>query len=151
MSTDTQHQSGTHHDGRSLADLLRDLRDESTHLVKQEVNLVKAEVGEKVARIGRNSAYLFAGAMVAYSGVVVLLIALSLLLKAILMALGVDEAWAEWIGPMVIGLVVIGIGYALVQKAVKTIEHEATTPPERTMRTLEEDRQFAERKLEEVT
>ena len=136
---------------KSLAGLLRDLRDESTHLVKQEVRLAKTELGDTVSRVGRNIGYLFAGALVAYSGFVVFLVGLGFMLTTLLENAGMNQGVARWLGPLLVGLVILAVGFALVVKAVKTIESSADHTLERTARSLEADKEFAERKIEDAT
>jgi xanthine/uracil permease len=133
-------------DGRSATDLLKELRDEVTHLVRQEVALAKTELSEKASRFTRNGAYLGIGAVIAFAGLVILLFAVSAGLYVGLVAAGVSNATAGWLAPLVVGLVVAAIGYGLVQKAMNTFKHESAVP-ERTVQTMADNKQWIKEKV----
>ncbi|EMI17494.1 membrane protein containing DUF1469 [Rhodopirellula maiorica SM1] len=145
MSTDYQadgknrvanHQADT----RSLSDLIKELRDESVALVREEVALAKTEMGEKVNKVGRNSAVLIAGAAVAHLGLIFVLLSASAGLERFYDSLGM---WfhGDWIAPLVVGLIVGIIGTVMLLKAKKTLS-ETTAVPERTIESLKEDKQW---------
>src|SRR6478672_2016197 len=90
----------------SIPNLLRDLRDETTTLLRQEANLAKAEMREHVSRLGGHAAHLAVGGFVAYAGIIVLLIGIGHLLGAVLVRAGMDPELAQWLAPTVIGLIV---------------------------------------------
>jgi hypothetical protein len=131
---------------RSLADLMRELRDETTTLFKQEIALAKTELSENAAKAGRNVATLGIGAMVAYGGFILLLVALSLLAQVGLQRAGLNPEIARWLGPAAVGLVVAIIGYILIAKAKSTLSHESLAP-KKTIQTLKEDKQWTQEKL----
>ena len=64
----------------SIPTLLRDLRDETTTLLRQEVALAKTEMKENVSRMGSHAAQIAIGGFVAYAGIIVLLIGIGHLL-----------------------------------------------------------------------
>ena len=135
------------HDGQpSVADLFKELRDEGTALFRQEVQLAKQEISEKLSRLGRNVGYLVAGSLVAYAGVIVVLLALSALLYMGLVAAGLSHMVSGWLAPLIVGLVVAIIGFALVKKAQHTLSEESTFP-ERTAQSLREDKQWMQEKV----
>lgn len=131
---------------RTVADLIRELRDETSLLVKQEIALVQTEMSEKTSRFTRNAVYLAVGGLVAFSGFIFVLLALSILTSVGLEGAGVDPELAFWLGPGIVGLVIAIVGYALVQKAISTFSKESFTP-EKTIRTLKEDKQWAQEKF----
>lgn len=133
-------------DGRGITDLLKELRDETTTLLKQEIALVKTEVTEKTALLSRNGAYLAAGASVAYMGALCILAGVCVLLAWGLMAAGLNTMLSWFLSPLVIGVVVAVIGYGLVQKAVSTLKHESLVP-ERTVQSLKEDKEWVQHKV----
>lgn len=137
-------------DRRSVVELLKDLRDESTALVRQEIALAKTELSEKGAKLGRNSAYLAVGGAVAYAGLMFLLLGLTVLLYAGLVAIGLDHWAAGILAPLIVGAVVAGIGAALVSKAISAFKHE-TLVPERTVETLKENSRWAQHKITATT
>ncbi|MEX0937222.1 MAG: phage holin family protein [Pirellulales bacterium] len=133
-------------DSRSLADLWRQLRNEMTALLRQEVALAKTETTEKVSRVARNGMYLAIGGLVAYAGVILLLVAATAGLYVGLVAAGLTNATSGWLAPLIIGVVVAVIGYALVQKALSTLRRESVVP-ERTVHSLQRDQQWAKEKV----
>jgi hypothetical protein len=129
-----------------LGDLIRDLRDETTTLMKQEVALAKTEMAEKAARVGRNVGYLAAGGLVAYAGLIFVLLGLSALAMAGFERAGLSEDVARWLGPAVVGLVIGIVVYILIHKAMDTLSRESLAP-EKTIQTLKEDKQWTQEKL----
>jgi hypothetical protein len=133
-------------DNRSISDLLRELRDEGTLLFRQEIALAKTEVTQKATVAGRNVAYLAAGGLVAFLGAFFILFGVTALLYGGLAAAGLSREVAGWLAPLIVGVVVALIGYALVQKAINTLRHESLVP-EQTMQSLQEDKQWVQQKV----
>jgi hypothetical protein len=129
---------------RSIGELLKELRDESGLLLRQEVALAKTELGEKAAKAGRNAAYIAVGGAVAYAGVLFLLLAVTAVLYVILKAMGV-ETHGLWIAPLIVGLAVAVVGYVLIQKGISTLKNESLVP-EKTTQSLKEDKQWLQDK-----
>ena len=146
-STETHGARTLPSDNRGIADLLRELRDEGTLLFRQEIALAKTEVSQKAARAGRNVGYLAAGGLVAFLGAFFILFAVTALIYAGLSAAGLPRDVAGWLAPMMVGVVVALIGYAMVQKAINTLRHESLVP-ERTMQTLQEDKRWVQQKVQ---
>lgn len=130
----------------SLAALLRELRDETTTLLRQEVALAKAELAEKSSRVTRHAAQYAVGGFVAYAGVIILLIGLGYLLEAGLVSGGLDPAVAEWLAPIVVGLAVALIGWSMLAAAKRALA-ASTLVPEQTLQSLRENKQWAQNKL----
>lgn len=130
----------------SIPGLLRDLRDETTTLLRQEVNLAKAEMKENVSRVGSHVAHLAIGGFVAYAGIIVLLIGIGHLLGALLMRAGLDPEVAQWLAPSVVGLIVAIVGWAMLAKAKKSLAHEDLVPRQ-TVETMRDNKQWAQSKL----
>ena len=74
----------------SVPSLLRELRDETTTLLRQEVALAKTEMKENLSRFGSNVAHIAIGGFIAYAGAIVLLIGLGHLLGALLERAGMS-------------------------------------------------------------
>ena len=130
---------------RSIGQLLKELRDETTTLLRQEVDLAKTEMAEKASRTGRNLGSLAVGGGVAFLGALALLAAVIYGLTSILnqfMSVGV----AIWLAPLIVGLVLAAIGYSLVQKALATLRQESLTP-RRTTQTLQENKEWLKSKM----
>jgi hypothetical protein len=132
---------------RPMMDLIRELRDESIMLLRQEVALAKTEVSEKVSRVSRNSVYLTVGGAIAYAGLLMLLVAATAGLYVGLVALEFSHMTAGWLAPLIVGAVVAFIGYIFVQKAISTLKREPLVP-ERTAESLREDKEWLERKVQ---
>jgi xanthine/uracil permease len=130
---------------RSIGQLLKELRDETTTLLRQEVDLAKVEMSEKASRTGRNLGSLAVGGGVALLGALALLAAVIYGLTSILnqlMSVGV----AIWLAPLIVGLVLAAIGYSLVQKALATLKQESLTP-QRTTQTLQENKEWLKARM----
>jgi len=130
----------------SISGLLRELRDESTTLLRQEVALAKTEMKENVNRMGNHAASLAVGGLVAYAGVIVLLIGIGHLLGAALIHFGLSAPIAEWLAPSIVGLIVAIIGWTMVAKAKHAMAHDDLTP-QKTIDSLRDNKQWAENKL----
>jgi uncharacterized membrane protein YgdD (TMEM256/DUF423 family) len=130
----------------SIPGLLRDLRDESTTLLRQEVALAKTEMKENVARMGTHAASLAVGGLVAYAGVIVLLIGIGHLLGSLLIRAGLDPDIAQWLAPSIVGLIVAIIGWVMVTKAKHAMAHDDLTP-QQTIESLRDNKEWAQNKL----
>ncbi len=152
MSMETQPRFGNqyeehdHDDARSLTDLLKELRDESTLLFRQEVALAKTEMTDKASRTGRNVAFLAVGGAVAYAGLLIILMAAVVGLYLGLNAAGLSNATSGWLAPLIVGGVVAAIGYGLIQKAISTLKHESLAP-ERTVETMQDNKNWIKEKV----
>lgn len=131
---------------RSLVDLLKELRDESMLLFRQEVDLAKTEMSEKASRAGRNVGYLAAGGVVAAMGALILLLGIVVGLYVGLTAAGLSHATAGWLAPLIVGGGVAGIGYGLIQKAITTLKNESLVP-ERSKASLVADKNWIKEKV----
>ncbi len=130
---------------RSIGQLLKELRDETTTLLRQEVDLAKTEMSEKALRTGRNLGSLAMGGGVAFLGALALLAAVIYGLTSVFnqfMSVGV----AVWLAPLIVGLVLAAIGYSLVQKTLATLRQESLTP-QKTTQTLQENKEWLKARM----
>jgi hypothetical protein len=130
---------------RSIGQLLKELRDETTTLLRQEVDLAKTEMGEKASRVGSNLGSLALGGGVAFLGALALLAAVIYGLTSLLdqfMSVGV----AIWLAPLFVGIVLAAVGYSLLNKALATLRQESLTP-RRTTQTLQENKEWLKSKM----
>jgi len=119
---------------RSLGDLFGDLTRDMGVLVRQEVELAKTEMTQKASQAGKNVGSMAVGGAVAYAGFLAIL-------AAVIIGLGsLGIPW--WLSALVVGLVVAGVGYFLVQKGLSSFKNESLAPRQ-TMETLKEDAQWA--------
>ena len=130
----------------SIPNLLRDLRDETTTLFRQEVALAKTEMKENVSRMTGNAVKIAVGGFVAYAGVIVLLIGIGHLLGALLIRAGLDEQVAQWLAPSIVGLLVAIIGWIMLSKAKNAIAHDGLAPRQ-TIDSMRENKEWAQSKL----
>lgn len=138
-----------HHDPappHSIPSLLRELRDETSTLLRQEVALAKTELNENISHLLRHSLQIALGAFVAWAGLIVLLIGLGHLIGTIMVRAGVDPCVATWLAPALVGLVVAIIGWALLSRAKHAVAHDDLVP-RRTIESLRESQQWAQNKL----
>ena len=122
---------------RSLGELFGDLTREMTNLVRQEIALATTEMGQKASTVGKNVAYLAVGGLVAYAGLLAVV-------AAIVLALG--NFIPIWLSALVVGLVIAGIGYVLVQQGISALKR-ADLAPRQTLETLKEDAEWAKHQM----
>ena len=120
-------------DDRSLGELFADLAQEMTTLVRQELVLARTELSQKATRVGRNVGFLALGGAVAYAGFLAIVAAVIIVLA--------DIGLPWWLAALLVGLVVAGVGYFLVQRGLTALRQEDLTPRQ-TLDTLREDAQF---------
>jgi uncharacterized membrane protein YqjE len=119
---------------RPVGDLLKQLANETTTLVRQELDLAKAEMREKAGKAGPGF-----GMWGAASGMA--LLALGSLTAFLILAL--DGAMPNWLAALIVGLVYAAIAGFLYLRGKQKV-HEAGSPvPEQTVETLKEDVQWA--------
>ncbi|HEX6862114.1 MAG TPA: phage holin family protein [Thermoanaerobaculia bacterium] len=132
-------------DDRSLGQILRDLREETTQLLRQEVDLAKTEISEKMSRLGTNLGSVATGGAVLFAGALVLLAALTLGLIA-LFSQFMDRDVAMWLAPLLVGGVLAFIGYGMVKKALQALKQEGIAP-QRTTQSLKENKEWLTAKM----
>jgi len=115
---------------RSLGELFGDLSKDTVNLVRGELELAKAEMSQKVSKVGKDLGFLAIGGAVAYAGVLALGAALIIILATI------GLPW--WLAALLVGLVVTGIGYFLIQKGLTELKHQNLAPTG-TIQTIKED------------
>ncbi|MDZ4370611.1 MAG: phage holin family protein [Phenylobacterium sp.] len=112
-----------------VGDLLGQLVDDMTGLVRKEVELIRVEMTEKVQRAGRAVADIAAGGLLLIAALLVLLQALVLALSKVM-----DPIWAA----LLVGLGVAGIGYLLVRSGMQALSLKGLSP-DRSARQLRKD------------
>ena len=135
-----------HSNGNSIPGLLRELRDETTTLFRQEVALAKTELKQNVSKMGGHIAQMAMGGFVAYAGIIVLLIGIGHLLGALFIRMGMSEGLAEWLAPTLVGLIVAIVGWLMLAKAKAAFAHDDLTPRQ-TLDSLRTNKEWAQSKL----
>ena len=130
---------------RALGQSLRDLRDETSALLRQEVDLAKTEMSEKISRAGQNLGSVAVGGGVAFAGALTLLAALTLGLIS-LMSQFMSRDVAMWLAPLLVGGILAAVGYSLVTKALQALKQEGIAPT-RTTQSLKENKEWLTSKM----
>jgi len=126
---------------RPIGDLMRQLANETTMLVRQELELAKAEMREK----GRKAAPGFG--MWGVAGVVGLL-ALGALTAFLILAL--DGAMPNWAAALVVAAVYGVITAALYVMGRERVEEAGPPKPEQTVESVKEDVEWAKTQARSV-
>ena len=116
----------------SLGELFASLARDTSELVRKEVDLAKTEMTQKATEAGKDIGYIAAGGAVAYVGLIVLAFGIVYLLGLFL---------PLWAAALLVGLVIAGIGYFLVQKGLTALKRTNLTPRE-TVASLKEDKEW---------
>jgi len=116
-------------ENRPLGDLFGDLATDMSNLVRQEVALAKVEITQKAKYVGRNVGYLVVGGSVAYAALLAIIAGIIMLLAKVV---------PHWGAALIVGVVVGGIGWLLIGKAMMALQQAELTPRE-TVETLKED------------
>jgi uncharacterized membrane protein SpoIIM required for sporulation len=88
---------------------------------------------EKVTQIGRDGGKIGVGGAIAYAGFLAIVAAL---------ILGLGQVLPLWLSALIVGLVVAGVGYGVLQSGVSALKRANLTPHE-TIETLKEDAEWA--------
>jgi MFS family permease len=126
---------------RSLADLARQLSDQTTELVRHEVELAKAELRVKGKRAGTGAGMFGgAGALGLY--------ALGALTAAIIA--GIAEALPVWASALIVAALYGAVAGILALRGKKKVQ-DATPPlPEQTVQSVKEDVRYTKQRAQEA-
>ena len=119
---------------RSLGELFGDLSRELGTLVRNEAELAKTELTAKAQHVGKSMASLAIGGAVLYAGVLAVMAAVILLLAT----LGLPA----WISALLVGAVVLGVGWLLVRRGLELLR-QTDLAPRQTVESLKENVQWA--------
>jgi MFS family permease len=119
---------------RPIGELLRELSEQTTTLVRQELELAKAELGEKGKQAGKGAG------MFGVAGAIGLLAA-GALTAAIIAAL--DEAMPLWASALIVALVYGLVAGVLAMSGKKQVDRAAPVAPEQTVESVKEDVEWA--------
>jgi uncharacterized membrane protein YqjE len=119
---------------RSVGELLKQLANETSTLMRQELELAKAEMREKAGKAGPGfGMWGAAGAMA--------LLALGALTAFLILAL--DGAMPNWLAALIVALVYGTIAGLLYLRGKQKVDEAGSPVPEQTIDTLKEDVQWA--------
>jgi uncharacterized membrane protein YqjE len=117
-----------------IGELLKQLSQETTQLVRQEIDLAKAEVSEKGKKVGQGAG-MFGAAGVAG------LLALGALTACLIAAL--DLAMPTWLAALIVTVIWGAVAGVLALTGRERVREAAPAAPEQTVETLKEDVQWA--------
>lgn len=125
---------------RSVAELMKQLSDQTATLVRQELDLAKAELAEKGKKAGLGAG-MFGGATVfgAY--------ALGALTACAILALAL--AVKSWVAALIVAVVLGGIAGVLALMGTRNVKQGVPPTPERTIESVKQDVQWTKRSAQE--
>jgi uncharacterized membrane protein YqjE len=134
MPGTTSPQAGprTPHDRRdeSVSDLVKELSEQTSTLVRQEMRLAQAELQEKGKRAGIGAGMFGASGLVAFFGTATLIAAAVLAL-----ATAVDA----WLAAVIVGVVLLGVAGIAALLGKKQVEQATPAAPEQTIDSVKRD------------
>jgi uncharacterized membrane protein YqjE len=119
---------------RPIGELLKQLSEETTTLVRQELELAKAEMVEKGKQAGMGAG-MFGGAGVGA------LLGLAAVTAAAIVAL--DAAMALWLAALIVGLLWLAVAGVLVLQGRRKVQAATPPVPEQTQESVKEDVEWA--------
>lgn len=132
-------------DERSLGDLIKELQNESSSLVRKEVELAKSEVAETAQVYAKNAATMAIGGVLLVAALFGVLITVNRALTALLTGVvGVDVA--IWLAPLILTVILGIVGWTMVKGALERIRNQSIVP-QRTTATLKEEKQWLKQKI----
>jgi hypothetical protein len=127
---------------KSLPALFSDLMRETLDLVRKEFALARADVGERVQSAQRGITSIAVGAAVTLAGLVVLLLAVVNALARFL-----PPALAPWLAPLIVGGLVLLIGYLMIKSGQSNLKAE-NLMPQRSIDSLRTDKAMMQEKVQ---
>jgi uncharacterized membrane protein YqjE len=118
---------------RSIAELVKDLANQTSTLVRQEIQLAQAEVTEKGKLAGKGAGMLGGAGVAALLG-------LGALTALLIVAL--DGALALWLAALIVGVLWLALAVVLAMAGKKALQG-VTPPVPQTVETVKEDIQWA--------
>ena len=116
---------------RGVAELLGQLSQDMTMLVRQEVQLARAEMSDKLSRLTANLVSVVAGGFVAYVGALALVAALILALHNL-------ANISPWVSALIVGAVLAIAGHAMLRRGLGELKR-VDLAPRRTVENIKDD------------
>lgn len=114
----------------SLRDLVRQMSEDSSRLIRSEIRLAQAEMSAKAKDVGIGIGGFSVAGLLAFFGIGVLLAAAVLGLATVLPA---------WLGAVIVGVVLLLIAGIAAMFARRKVAQAAPPMPERTVQTVKQD------------
>src|SRR5882724_2291419 len=122
-------------DERTFGELLGQLSQDTTLLVRQELQLAKTEINEKISRAAGNVASLATGGLVSWAGTLAFVAGIILVLTQVV-------GLPAWLAALLVGAVLGITGLVMVRGALRNLKR-IDPSPHRTVKTIEDDIQWA--------
>lgn len=119
-------------ESRSIPELLRDLANDVTRLIRNEIGLARAETTEGLSRMAAGAAMMAVGAILGLAALIILLDA---------MVYGLANHMPAWLAAVIVGGVVALIGFIMVRKGQNDLS-AAQLAPRRTAEQVGRDAQL---------
>jgi len=119
---------------RPIGDLVKQLAEQTSTLVRQEMDLAKAELGQKGKQAGKGAGLLGGAAVIGLLGAGALTAFLIMLL---------DGALANWLAALIVAVVFLAIAGVLALQGKKKVQAATPPVPEQTVETVKEDVEWA--------
>jgi len=119
---------------RPIGDLVKQLADQTSTLVRQEMDLAKAELAQKGKQAGKGAGLLGAAAVIG-------LLAAGALTAFLIMLL--DGALPNWLSALIVAVVFGAIAGVLALQGRNRMKAAAPPVPEQTVETVKEDVEWA--------
>lgn len=134
--------TGGEAEGRpGIGALLRSLAEDMSTLVRQEIRLARMEAGRTAKRVAVDGAWIGTGAAIMAVGGLCLVLALALGLGALL--------GSYWLGTLVTGLLLIGVGALTAWKGARDLRSGNLGPTD-TIETMRENQAWARQEAREL-
>ena len=137
----TDHRTQEEPRDRPVGELLKQLSQETTTLMRQELELAKAEMAQKGKQVG-------VGAGMFGSAGVSALLGLGALTAAAIAAL--DAAIDLWLAALIVGLVWLAVAGGLALMGKSKIQQATPLVPEQTQESVKEDAEWAKTQAKSV-
>jgi len=124
-------------DGRSTGELLRDLANDTTRLIRDEIALARTEMQDKVRQASTGAAMIGAGGVLAIPALVLILAGIAILLA---------NWMPPWVAALVVGVVTVAVAGILAWMGLRSIKSTGLAP-ERTAANLKRDVHLVQEKV----
>jgi len=119
---------------RPIGDLVKQLADQTSTLVRQELDLAKAEMTEKGRVAGKGAGLLGGAALIG-------LLAAGAMTACLILAL--DLIVADWLAALIVTVVFAAVAAFLAMKGRDRIKRATPPVPQQTVETVKEDVEWA--------
>jgi uncharacterized membrane protein YqjE len=117
-------------DDKSVGELVGQLTEQTTTLIRQEMQLARAELQEKGKRVGVGAGMFGGAGLVALYGV-------GALIAAVIMLIG--TALESWLAALIVGVALLAVAGVLALVGKKQVDRGTPPLPEQTLTSVKRD------------